>query len=403
MTKNKILILSRGLPYPFIGGDFIILRDMMNALKDYQNIDLYFLKRPYDDLSKIELVKELGFKDIFYKNIEPKINFRCIFDWVFKKRSYIFNRFYSKEYSKRLLELIKTDNYNTILCLTHYMYINIFLNKELQDEIKKRNIKCILGLHVLEHKVLDKINNNHLFIKREKNLLKEMEFLFIEKSDRTFSVGKEECNYLKETLPQLEEKIHLLEIIPDINKYSYSSPDKEEKNSIYYAGSYSWAPNIDALKYFINEIFPLILEKNKKVKFYIVGANASKEIKKLHNGENIFFIGKVDDIFSEIQKYSVLVAPLRIGGGTRIKLLEALSWGKAIVTTSTGAEGIDLHGENPLIIADEPEIFAQKVIDLLENDYDRIRLKENARNFAQKYYKVEKFTKNLLDILRLER
>ena len=411
---QRILFLTRILPLAGTpGGDMPILNYQMKALNTTDKvIDLLFLKRKKSDIEKIKESKEFfGFNEYFYAGIEPKINLRCLSDWVFKKRSYIFNRFYSKSYSNKLLELVKTGDYNTLVFITSYMYINVALNKALQNEIKNRNIKCVLGVTVLEYMVRDKYLSNNgdnislikkYILQREQRLLKDIELSFIKRADRNYLVGKEEYDFICKILSEHKEKIYLLEIIPSIEEYFYSVPEKEEQNSIYFVGSYSWSPNVDAVKYFVKNIFPSILERNKTIKFYIIGIRASEEIKNLHDGKNIFFMGEVKSVFDEIQKYSVLVVPLRIGGGTRLKILESIAWGKAVVTTSIGSEGINLHGESPVILADEPKVFAAKVVELLENNSARIELKEAARNFALKYYILDKFRDNMLEILEFE-
>lgn len=410
---KKILYVNRIIPYPIQGGDTLTLKNEISALENEgYKIDLLFLKRNEDDLNLLETTLEkYGLENIYFADAEPKINFRCIFDWIFKKRTYIFNRFYSQNFSNKLMEIIEQNDYSIIVFEHAYMFMNVYLNKKIYDKIKKQNIKLVIDGHVSEGIALERLYLNNkekyspikkFFQKREIKLIKDYEAKFLNLADRYILHGTEDLEIFKTFYPEFKNKIKLLEITPFLNNYDYSPPDSEKKDSIYYLGAYSWYPNTDGLKYFINDILPKILEKNKNVKFYIIGMNATDDIKKLHDGKNIFFVGQVDNIFEEIKKYSVLVAPLRIGGGTRLKLLEGISWGKAIVTTASGVEGINLHDENPIIISDDPQIFADKVLDLLANDEKRIKLKETVRNFAKKYYTFEKFRDNMINILGFE-
>jgi glycosyltransferase involved in cell wall biosynthesis len=89
---------------------------------------------------------------------------------------------------------------------------------------------------------------------------------------------------------------------------------------------------------------------------------------------------------------------VRIQGGTRIKILESICWGKSIISTSSGMEGVNTYGEEPVLIADDPEIFAHKVLELVSDDVLRVKIKENARNFAKKHYSFDKFKESVLDI-----
>lgn len=407
-NTNKILFISRTMPFPVRGGDLIVLENIMKALSESElEADLLCFTREKDDVSKIKAVKEkLGFKNVFYSQIEQKINFRCVLEWVFKKKSYIFNRFYSKKFSQKLFDLVKTGEYSTLVFEHTFMFVNLLFNPDLQEEIKKRNIKTVINSHVLEYFVFEQSSlslrgakrGSNPITKKEHEFLKKIELECIKNADKTIFLGQEELERVKNILPEKSEKFNLLEITPFINNYPYSKPELEEKNSIYFLGTYSWVQNRDAVLYFAKEIFPLILKKNPQIKFYLVGMNAGKDIKNLHDGKNIFFVGEKKDIFEEIKKYSLLVVPLRLKGGTRIKILESIAWGKAIISTSSGMEGVNTYGETPVLIADNPEDFAKKVLDLVSDDSLRIKIKENSRNFAEKHYFLDKFKESVLKI-----
>lgn len=407
-NTNKILFISRTIPFPVRGGDLIVLENIIKALSESElDADLLCFTREKNDALKVENVKEkLGVKNVFYTQIEPKINLRCLFEWVFEKKSYIFNRFYSKKFSQKLFDLVKTGEYSTLVFEHTFMYVNLLFNPDLQEEIKKRNIKTVINTHVLEYFVFEQSSLSLRGAKRRSNPIKKKEHEFLKKieleciknADKTIFLGQEELERVKNILPEKSEKFNLLEITPFINNYPYSKPELEEKNSIYFLGTYSWVQNRDAVMYFAKEIFPLILKKNPQIKFYLVGMNAGKDIKNLHDGKNIFFVGEKKDIFEEIKKYSLLVVPLRLKGGTRIKILESIAWGKAIISTSSGMEGVNTYGETPVLIADNPKNFSQKVLELVSDDSLRIKIKENSRNFAEKHYFFEKFKESVLKI-----
>jgi len=437
-NQNKILFISRTMPFPVKGGDLIALENIMKALSESEiHADLLCFAREKNDISKIEIVKEkLGFKNVFCSQIEPKINLRCAFDWIFKEKSYIFNRFYSKKFSKNLLELVKTGEYSTLVFEHAFMYINAFYNSDLKEELKKRNIKTVINSHVLEYFVLEQkiecINNfkikgervaegdekraqentlapslkgggwgwviKKFFTKNELEFLKKIEFNCIKNADKTIFLSQEELEKAKNILPEESEKFYLLETTLFMGNYPYSKPEFEEKNSIYFLGTFSWVQNHDAVMYFVKKIFPLILNKNPEIKLYLVGMNAGKDIKKLHDGKNIFFVGEKDNIFEEIKKYSVLILPLRLKGGIRIKIIESLAWGKAIISSSSGMEGIRTFGETPVLIADNAQDFAQKVLEVISDDSLKVKIKENARNFAQRRFSFEKFKESVLKI-----
>jgi glycosyltransferase involved in cell wall biosynthesis len=162
---------------------------------------------------------------------------------------------------------------------------------------------------------------------------------------------------------------------------------QDNGNNIVFVGSLDWSPNIDAVVYFSKDILPLMWNKKTDIKFYVVGKNPSREVKKLVERDNrINVTGTVDDVRPYVAKAKVFVVPLRIGGGTRLKILEAMAMGKAVVSTNIGAEGLELKDGEHLLLADTPEDFARKIILLLNNRELRERLEECGRRFVREKY-----------------
>ena len=160
-----------------------------------------------------------------------------------------------------------------------------------------------------------------------------------------------------------------------------------ENGSLVFVGSMDWMPNDDGMHYFIDEIFPLLVARGLNPQVFIVGRTPSSALRKKADKIKVVTIsGTVDDVRPYIEKCSVYIVPLRFGGGTRLKILEAFAMKKAVVSTSLGCEGIECSNGEHLIIADSPESFADSV-ELLLGDADKRRLlAENAYHLiAEKY------------------
>ena len=153
--------------------------------------------------------------------------------------------------------------------------------------------------------------------------------------------------------------------------------------SLVFTGGMDWLPNEDGIAFFARDILPRIKSRIPGVKLTVVGKNPSRSLQNLlKKCPEIRAAGWVPDVRPYVHQAAVYVIPLRVGGGTRIKLFEAMAMGKAIVSTRVGAEGLPVtHGEN-IILADEPAEFADQVIDLLTRDSERRRLEEEARRFV---------------------
>ena len=156
-------------------------------------------------------------------------------------------------------------------------------------------------------------------------------------------------------------------------------------NALAMTGLMHYRPNIDGALYFVQEIFPHILAARPNVVFYIVGAGASDELKRFA-GPNVVVTDTVPDVRPYIDKSAVLVVPLRMGGGTRLKVVEALSMEKAVVSTSLGCEGIDVTHLEHLLIADEARDFAGAVLKLLSDRELALKLGRQGRALVTRKY-----------------
>ena len=159
-------------------------------------------------------------------------------------------------------------------------------------------------------------------------------------------------------------------------------PDPE---SIVFTGLISYRPNTDAVLYFVQDILPLIRQKRPNVVFTIVGMGPPEEIKRLA-GPNVVVTDAVPDVRPYVAKASVVVVPLRMGSGTRLKVLEGLSMGKPMVSTSLGSEGITVRDGEHLLLADTPETIAKSVLCLMENRELATKLGKKGRKLAEQEY-----------------
>ncbi|MGH9530568.1 MAG: glycosyltransferase family 4 protein, partial [Terriglobales bacterium] len=179
-------------------------------------------------------------------------------------------------------------------------------------------------------------------------------------------------------------KITIVPTGVDVAQYRPSSETHDTAPIVMFVGSMDWEPNIDAVEFFRNEIWPLVTAKIPAARFVIVGRNPDRRVQKLASS-SIEITGRVASVADQLQKAAVVIVPLRIGGGTRLKIYEAMAAGKAVVSTTVGAEGLDVSPGRDIGIADNPADFAGAVVSLL-NDRDlRRRYERAASETAGKY------------------
>ena len=159
----------------------------------------------------------------------------------------------------------------------------------------------------------------------------------------------------------------------------------EEKNLVF-VGHYKHFPNTDAIVYFVKKIYPKIIRKIHNINLYIVGSGVTKPVEDL-KGNNIVVTGEVDDIRRYLRRPNIFVAPVRLGGGIKGKVLEAMAMGVPVVATKEAVSGIDYIGSDEFaLISDDIEIFADNVVKLFEDNALYERLSYNSRKIVENNY-----------------
>lgn len=175
------------------------------------------------------------------------------------------------------------------------------------------------------------------------------------------------------TIHVVGNKVH----IPDESRMS----KHDGNNMIIFVGKMSYEPNIVATTYFVNQVFPKLLEKYPSLQFVIVGANPDSRVIELANQKNVLVTGYVDSIELYYQKSTIVVAPMLTGAGIQNKILQAMSYGCCIVTTSIGAEGLNICNEE-IVIVNEVEKMVGVISSLLIDSSKRRTMGKLARTYV---------------------
>ena len=208
-------------------------------------------------------------------------------------------------------------------------------------------------------------------------------------ADRVVAVSQADATALRRLKPDLSPVV-----VPNgVDMAFYTAPppalDAQQTpgpHDLAFTGKMDFRPNVDAVLWFVQEVLPLVRLSSPDVRFWVVGQNPHPRLASLAGHPGVVITGRVEDVRPYIAAAGVYVVPLRIGGGTRLKVLEAMAMGKAIVSTQLGCEGFDLVPDQELAIADAPADFTSAVLDLLGNPDRRERLGRAARRFAGSRY-----------------
>ena len=166
-------------------------------------------------------------------------------------------------------------------------------------------------------------------------------------------------------------------------------------NSLFFLGSLDWKPNQEGLLWFISQVFPKVKLLDQEITFHVAGRNAPDWLKDKIKGDGIFFHGEIPDATQFMQEHGILVSPCFSGGGMRVKIIEAMTQGKPVVTTSIGAEGLGaVHGKNILIGHSSTE-FVDHIDRLLKFPDFYVKIGTNALSFVRQHFDNMKITADL--------
>jgi glycosyltransferase involved in cell wall biosynthesis len=177
------------------------------------------------------------------------------------------------------------------------------------------------------------------------------------------------------------DNVHVIRTGVDLDYFDYAPPGKE--NNIVFTGSMDWMANIDGIEYFLDEIWPLISKTEPGSHMTVVGRNPPNHLIARARGMNWEFTGFVDDVRPYMKKSGIYVIPLRVGGGTRLKVFEAMASGCPVVSTAIGVEGLPLTKGQHYVPADSPEEMADAIMKLMSDGDLRNRISRNAREYVE--------------------
>jgi polysaccharide biosynthesis protein PslH len=220
---------------------------------------------------------------------------------------------------------------------------------------------------------------------REWRAMEHAENQYLKEADLVLAVSQADSDVFTELVPP--EKLVVISTGVDID---YFAPQKsvEQSDTLVFTGSMDWLPNEDGIFYFVREILPRISQQVPGVKLTVVGRKPSRRLESLAGeySNQVQLTGWVDDVRPYLAKSAVSIVPLRVGSGTRLKIFEAMSMNKAVVSTTIGAEGLPVTHGNEIFLADTPEDFAEFSVRLLRDPALRRQIGNAARGLVETKY-----------------
>ncbi len=386
----KILWISHFLPWPPHGGspqrNYNLLKQLQ---KEFKVCKIGFIQRSHqpEETKKKEAIKRIDelCNYLYAYDIPTDYN---RFYWygllaanVFSRTPYSVWRFWSRKFESQLDQLIARDKFDIVYADTaataHYAIR------------AKGKAKLVLNHHNIESLLLlrraDNASNpaSRWYLKHQADKMRRWEMKVCPHFDVNLTVSEVDSIALRGHSPDTR-----CEVIANGTDIDYFRPnDNVSGYEMIYVGGGTWLPNKDAMSWFVKDIFPKIVKRLPEAIIHVIGRNPPKEVcYAAEKDSRIKMHGFVDDIRPHLARAAVYVVPIRFGGGTRLKILDAFASGKAVVSTSIGCEGIECEDYKHIRIADFPEKFSETVVELLLDSKARQRLEKNARDLVEKIY-----------------
>ncbi len=389
----KILQITNRLPYPLNDGGNIATYYLTKFLKDAgHQTHLLSLntKKHYHSPQPLEEVAQVATVDI-----DTTVSVWGAFKGLFGRYPYNISRFQSQAFEAKLIDLLQIHNFDIVQ--TEGIYMGIYL-----DDIRKHSkAKVVLRAHNLEHQIWRRLADNNtnplkkIYLGHLAKGIEKFEQEYAQQYDGIVAITEVDSAYFTKVAPNTPT----ISIPAGIDFEVFQSKMQEPlPNTLCFLGSLEWQPNTQGLRWFLDEVWPMVYQANPNLSFHIAGKNPPEEWQNLRE-EGVVMHGMVPDAQAFLAKYELMVVPLLSGSGMRLKLIEAMAMQKCIVSTSVGAEGIPCTNKE-LLIVDDAQKMSETILNLCANAGQKTAMKKNAYNFVKRHYDWNSLIPNFTDFYR---
>jgi glycosyltransferase involved in cell wall biosynthesis len=362
-----ILWLKTELLHPIDKGGKIRTYDMLKHLKDEHRITYLTLDDGVSDgdagekaleycheLIRIPHHTQEKFTPGFYVELAQNL---------FSPFPYAVKKYESKSMREAILKALAKRDVDVLVCDFLAPALNVPVDIPSASVLFQHNVEAIIWKR---HYQAQSNSAKRTFLKREWQKMTKFEERMCRQFDCVIAVSAEDRDLMR-----TQYGVTCVDSVPTGVDTEFFKPRGETKpgaHDLVFTGSMDWLPNEDGIRYFVDSVLPLIKQSIPAVRLTVVGRNPSKSLVELSQRDpSIIVTGRVDDVRGYIEQGAAYIVPLRIGGGTRLKIYEAMAMEKPVVSTTVGAEGLPVENGSDIILADTLETFAAGVVKLLSD------------------------------------
>jgi len=389
----KILMLCNKSPWPKREGGPIAMHAMISGLlqaghtikvlaanTNKYNVDPSTIPSDFKEKTQIEFVDI----DLSLSVAGAMYNFLA-------GKSYHVSRFHTKAFAQKITDVLKKETFDIIQLETLQMatYLDILR--------KYSKAPVVLRAHNIEHKIWQRIAENctnplkAIYLNHLYKALRRFEISILNKMDGIVAITPVDAR----NFDRLSHSTNIISIPFGINLSTLpDNPVQPAEASLFHIGTMNWFPNEESIRWLMEKVWPTVTKRLPEIELHLAGRYMPDWILKL-NTPRVIVDGEVPDVWEYMQRFSIMVVPLFSGSGIRIKIVEAMAAGKAIITTAIGAEGINYENGQHLLIAKDAKSFTDAIIRLCNDQALRDSLGKNARMLIAKEHDNNKLMQKL--------
>jgi len=307
--------------------------------------------------------------------------------------SYNIVRFISPAFDEALIRLLQQEKFDIV------QLEGLYLSPYVNSIRKYSKAKIAIRQHNIEYRIWERLAlQEHNFFKRKylrllAERLKQFELQHINDYDLVLAISKQDQQLYRELGCRLPVYLHPFGV--DMHAIPYL-PGSTDPVSLYHIGAMDWLPNQESVNWLLEKVMPLLREQLPDIRLYLAGRNMP-EYYFQNKWNNVEVLGEVPDAQAFESDKTLLLVPLQSGGGVRIKIFQGMAMGKCIITTSVGVEGIDAKDEEHILIADTPEVFADKIMTVVRQPERILQIGKAARQLIAAQYDRKQLIPDLLN------
>lgn len=395
----RFLVLTKKFPYPPKDGESLLISNFYKSLKSQNHIIDILSFNTIKHFFKITDLPEYEnpYENIWEIYLDNRVKILPALFNLFSNIPYNISRFINDDFKNKLIEILTANQYDVII------FESIFLHPYLEIANKYSSAKKIMRAHNVEFEIWERLAKNEInpILKFYKyylsKKLKTYEILAIPEYDQVITLTERDLN----TYMQYSSMKSIMVLPAGINKIekSYIGINVENKLKISFIGSLDWMPNLEGLNWFIENCWHKNNLKSENIELHIAGRNTPEWLLNL-NEKNIFIHGEVEDSAQFLSSYPVMIVPLLSGGGMRLKILEAMSLGRLVISTKLGFEGIDVIDNEHILVANTPEEFIDKLKLCSQYPEKIITISKNAKELFSLKYEINSIVSKFLSSLK---